>query len=571
MESHNQPQIIFNSQKAASAKGWFSKSNWQRQDRHILDDDVYSIVLSDFNFAKDKKNKNEKPKPKPIPRPKTLVVCDPAPGDIIVRQVSADSYVVAKSYYRVYRIENTKAGGVKTGHKKKSCLNNKNGRNKHTQTPNQAQTPFVPDFYSKTDVKPNNTNTLQREKNGRNLGECPQWLIAEIGEKKAPISDDDKALLITTIESFRAINGHPKGTFTDVWSKTLDERLGKDYRRVVEVLEHNHIIEVNRSHDEGRGIKGQRTYGYRVTPGADLTLYKPSKTAIRRQHKANRINTPATKWLIRQMHRVSVVWDERHIKQVAQEVHNKSIGTTEVKFKDGSITFKPYNNTPEGLAEAYTDQLTMIENNISMCGVDKFGGRFYSPITNMKKEMRSMLRVDGQPLVEIDLVASNPLMLAVLCVRRHVEGAAEFSKVCEGDLYQHLADHTGEDRQKAKQNLLAALCASNSSRRQKCKAKQAFDELFPGVAEYCYRVKRKGKKNLAKQKQHQEAKIILDGVCNDVRKAHPDMFVATIHDAFLVLEKDVDYICELLYNQLRKWIKPNVRITKLEKHNHASN
>lgn len=82
---------------------------------------------------------------------------------------------------------------------------------------------------------------------------------------------------------------------------------------------------------------------------------------------------------------------------------------------------------------------------------DEFGRRYHSNLTNLRSELRKYLRVDGQPLVQIDISNSQPLFQAVVAEQRGVTCPA-YKQVCEeGRLYEFLGEKTGLTRERTKE------------------------------------------------------------------------------------------------------------------------
>jgi hypothetical protein len=136
-------------------------------------------------------------------------------------------------------------------------------------------------------------------------------------------------------------------------------------------------------------------------------------------------------------------------------------------------------------AGIYRSKLELIREKKWIFKPDEFSRRISSNLTVLKRETRSCLRVDGDTLGEIDIKCSQWLFLALTCVKRKVEDAERFLKVCENDLYRHLADKGGWSRDRVKDTLTKrCLFACNDHRCQRTRIKRAFDREFPAVAEF---------------------------------------------------------------------------------------
>ena len=64
-------------------------------------------------------------------------------------------------------------------------------------------------------------------------------------------------------------------------------------------------------------------------------------------------------------------------------------------------------------------------------------GRYYTCLTNMHNEMRKELRIDGEPVVEVDISAAQPTMLGLLLRERYPDIRSAWLEHCEkGDFYE---------------------------------------------------------------------------------------------------------------------------------------
>ena len=64
-------------------------------------------------------------------------------------------------------------------------------------------------------------------------------------------------------------------------------------------------------------------------------------------------------------------------------------------------------------------------------------GRYYTCLTNMHNEIRKELRIDGEPVVEVDISAAQPTMLGLLLRERYPNVKSAWLSHCEkGDFYE---------------------------------------------------------------------------------------------------------------------------------------
>ncbi|GAA4444254.1 hypothetical protein GCM10023156_02360 [Novipirellula rosea] len=182
-------------------------------------------------------------------------------------------------------------------------------------------------------------------------------------------------------------------------------------------------------------------------------------------------------------------------------------------------------------------------------------GRRYSLVTNLKRELRSLLLVDGKRLQQIDIANSQLTFLALKMRSEGVE-CSEFLKYCErGRLYEHVAKHSKSTRAAVKKAITQrALFSTNDAACQKSKIKKTFDRLFPEVAAYLERVKsvKDGNSKLAKALQFAEADLIVGRVCGRLRREGQVDFVSPIHDCLVFLPKDADHVKSVMADEFAK-------------------
>ena len=185
-------------------------------------------------------------------------------------------------------------------------------------------------------------------------------------------------------------------------------------------------------------------------------------------------------------------------------------------------------------------------------------GRCHTPVTNLPKELRCCLSVDGQPLVNLDLANSQPLMAGIVaaeyygskrkaarllarrfggknpyCGRTPQTAAtqkpdlANYLKVCEeGRLYESLM-LPGEERERFKREFFGMMYGKKRRRGSR------LEVAYPAVAEMLARLKRRDYRHAAHLMQNVEATLFIHCVCGRLMQEEPTMPVYTIHDSVL--------------------------------------
>lgn len=286
-----------------------------------------------------------------------------------------------------------------------------------------------------------------------------------------------------------------------------------------------------------------KSYGYRF---ADPQLRKATRRRVPlndakmvariNKHRQEEISTRTDRWLHGMLFQLALAdVDQVFLDNIAGLSYRESGGSVKDKL------------------EAYRYWLERIAYQEHVWSRDDQGRR-YSIITNLKRELRSLLRVDGQRLMQIDLRNSQWLFLA-LEMRRAGIACREYSDLCQqGLLYEAVAERAKSNRSKVKKALTQrCLFSPNDAPCQRTRIKRAFDRLFPEVAKYLFVAKRHGDgSRLAKTLQAAEAELIIDTVCGRLRREGKVKFTTPVHDSLLFLPQDGEYIQTVMEQEFAK-------------------
>lgn len=229
-------------------------------------------------------------------------------------------------------------------------------------------------------------------------------------------------------------------------------------------------------------------------------------------------------------------------------------------------------------------QIRDIEEHRWRFNVGRFG-RVTNNVTSMKRELRPFLRIDGEPIIELDIIAAQPSLLALLIKLTHlsklpnhkrVQGSAcpvccpspcvclspvsllspcycvgafglslsllsgtvilsskkvekiEFARFCravlEDDIYDMLADSAGLSRDDAKHRFIVDILAKDGG--YPSAVEDAFRKTFPGVHRFIKHVNRDHHATLIRTLQRLEAWVVIELACGRITSP-----VLTIHDA----------------------------------------
>ena len=218
-------------------------------------------------------------------------------------------------------------------------------------------------------------------------------------------------------------------------------------------------------------------------------------------------------------------------------------------------------------------------------------GRCYTTLTKLWKGHRHRLTLDGESLIEIDISACQPLVLSLLA-ESFVSSTEcmEFRRLAEtGTLYDEISKFSERDVKKTKTAMISFLCGdlprlTQLNRDRPLSTVQRvhlwFSQNFPEITEYLRATKtsqeskakmdtperrKAGKKTgayciTAFEMQRLEAEIMISGVCSEFIKSYPGEFIATVHDAVMVSQRNVEPVIEIMESEFsRRGLYPSMK------------
>jgi len=254
--------------------------------------------------------------------------------------------------------------------------------------------------------------------------------------------------------------------------------------------------------------------------------------------------------------------------------------------------------------EAYNRVLasaTRIMNGDIFYTIDSTSGRFHSNVTNSPKGFRPHLRVDGQPLCNLDvkncqpllstIILTNPMkaaaftentafamLLQTLKVSQSKDVINYISLVINGNFYEYLmSEFVSEglhlDRSETKRQVLRILFARNRKPKDETnrKAREIFINRFPTVHRKFSKVRGHDKgdkfssfKRFSILLQRMEAYLMLDVVLKRIYRELPGVVAITIHDSIMtgVMTNNVEAVKNILIEEFQKFVgfRPNITI-----------
>jgi len=244
---------------------------------------------------------------------------------------------------------------------------------------------------------------------------------------------------------------------------------------------------------------------------------------------------------------------------------------------------------------------TRIMNGDIFYTVDSTSGRFHSNVTNCPKGFRPYLRVNGEPLINIDVkncqpylstiiltdplkastFAENPafaMVLQTLKVSHQQDVKNYISLVINGTFYEYLMSEFASeglhlDRSETKRQVLRILFARNRSPKDETnrRAREVFKLRFPTVHRIFSKVRgnERGDKFMSFKRfaillQRMESYLMLDVVLKRIYRELPDVVAITIHDSIMtgVMTNNVEAVKTILIEEMTNFVgfRPNVTL-----------
>jgi len=306
--------------------------------------------------------------------------------------------------------------------------------------------------------------------------------------------------------------------------------------------------------------------------------------------------------------RIQKVWNELR-KQDAKSIRGHS---EQVKYLNKLTIDESYKNFIDSNYVSETDQYNSILasamriiNKIPLSKIDDTSGRFHSNITNMAKGLRPYLRINGEPLANIDIKNSQPylstiiltypskvawltknpafaLLLQTLKVSVNKEDVNKYiSLVISGQLYEYLMQEFFNEgleltRSETKIQVLRILFARNRTPRDEVnrKARQIFKDRFPTVHRIFSKVRGSERgdkfqnfKRFAILLQRIESYLMLDVILKRIYKELPGTIAVTIHDSIMtgILTNNLEAVRKIMIDELTYFVgfAPKIKIERI--------
>jgi hypothetical protein len=194
--------------------------------------------------------------------------------------------------------------------------------------------------------------------------------------------------------------------------------------------------------------------------------------------------------------------------------------------------------------DSYERSIEWIRDKDWFFKADPNTGRVFNNVTSLPKVLRQFLRLDGKPLVEVDVANCQPLLLLGL-----YDGEGErdqFRQVAQNGTFYECLDselekpYGAQRRDELKVKVFTQIFFDRV-RAKPSKLCQAFARKFPVLYGKVLALKEPAYRNLALRLQTDEAAIVIGKVVDGIARTSK-IPVLTVHDSLLTLAEHVDEV-----------------------------
>ncbi len=398
-------------------------------------------------------------------------------------------------------------------------------------------------------------------------------------------------------------------------SSTILQRRIHDYKKYITYLIQYGVFETDDKYSNYGGksywFKLAEKYDNKIAVGVQITKYTLIKSIVLKsspkEEDSYLSETPldSIPYLTK--------WFNEYLSINMQGVDIYLAKLLEQEQKDSQLRGSAINKYNIRRMEA--EKLSKHEYSLS---IDRTSGRFHTPLTRLKSELRPYVTYEGKTLVSLDLKNSQPFLSLVFTdidlyeknnmkdilsiynsrykdilhngvmvksqhstmleelIRdsTHSLGVLKYKQwVSEGELYDYFALHAGkmgydlpegyDPRKEAKKSIFGLYFSPNSSLHTNDDL-WLFLDFFYEISQI-FRLIKQGRSNhnaLACSMQYLEAQLVLHKACKIIAEKNPEIPLFTIHDSIVTTEEYADFVKEILSNVVKEAIgvEPMIKI-----------
>lgn len=363
-----------------------------------------------------------------------------------------------------------------------------------------------------------------------------------------PLKADAARWLVSTI--LRKVVAHDVDArgFAILSSAILERVMGHGYAKIVRAMMEAEVVQRSPYRDG-------RSFGYRLAE--DYLAGHPRWAPITNPVLLNRIRQEQQRFIAEQADRCLPIHSALDAAQQGLTIQPEARAVVELLPRKSRLC-----------QQVHVDR---IERHVFPLTISSTG-RVFNGLSGLKKDLRSLIRLDGEPIGCVDISNSQPAILGNLLVRgfpcqrgkrcsniKHHRGAPlapPLSSSCppsssflalasSGTLYEDLAEACGMDRESAKKRFLVDVLAKKG--RYPSDVENAFRGRFPEVWGAIQEINHRSHCELIRVLQRLEAWLVVETVSPCLVERIP---IVTLHDAIFGRVRDLGTIDDAFQDAL---------------------
>ena len=182
-------------------------------------------------------------------------------------------------------------------------------------------------------------------------------------------------------------------------------------------------------------------------------------------------------------------------------------------------------------------------------------GRVFTNVTNLWKQLRSFLSIDGESVCEVDIRNCQPLLASLLYPDESEERQKYLEVVLAGNFYRYLEKHSGRrypDYGHLKKLTFKQVFFGKNSDGTRRPLLRALMKEFPEMYEIITEMKKRHKNRLALALQEKEAFVVIHRIVP--RLMNLGVPCLTVHDSVICKQCDEQTVWRVMSEELRDLI-----------------
>jgi hypothetical protein len=342
-------------------------------------------------------------------------------------------------------------------------------------------------------------------------------------------------------------------------SVLLKSMLGRDYLEFVNFLVENGLLEVNKTYRRPPLIFDKKTGKMRKKAQNELTRF--DKEGVCRKYRITKKFRSSGYKLVNGF---KVRWRHTKPKGMTDELFNllrESLSL--VTFDENKVKKELDSLESEKKAQA-EHALDMFKRGDFNIVSGKKSGRAFHAATSLRKNLRKAMYINGEQVAEVDVSASQFLLLHTLYPKKTDESERFRARVENGEIYNdfmHLFPHL--NRGDVKMEAIKFLFDRSFVKKREVMS-HYFDENYPELSEQIRLAKKYDHRKLAIDLQKKESRAFIDNVVVKLYKM--GIHAIPIHDCVIVQRKYAEIADKMIKDiiwelyQLRAKTKISVEI-----------